>query len=116
MEFIAKKLNFFIVIITVFLVNIDINAQDFKLQKPMVYKGSTEVVNWFMSEKLDIQVNRNTVLIPNSSSSDSLPGEREFNRVKRLKKEWAISKTSKAIKENYGTDYTKFMNAIVTPC
>ncbi|MBT4289920.1 MAG: DNA ligase [Deltaproteobacteria bacterium] len=53
MEFIAKKLNFFIVIITVFLVNIDINAQDFKLQKPMVYKGSTEVVNWFMSEKLD---------------------------------------------------------------
>jgi hypothetical protein len=70
----------------------------------------------FMSENLDIQVNRNTVLIPKSSSSDSLPGEREFNRVKLLKKEWAMSKTSKAIKENYGTDYTKFMNAIVTPC
>ena len=54
MKSIAKKISVsFIVIIAIFYGHIGIKAQGVKLQRPMVYKGKTEVVNWLMSEKLD---------------------------------------------------------------
>lgn len=54
MKSIIKNLNVlnFIVVVGLIL-NSHTSAQELKLQKPMVYKGSTNVSNWFMSEKLD---------------------------------------------------------------
>jgi DNA ligase 1 len=54
MKSIAKNLRvIFIVVILGLSLSSHINAQKLELQKPMVYKGSTNITNWFMSEKLD---------------------------------------------------------------
>lgn len=69
----------------------------------------------YMSDNLGIEVKKNTVLIPKGMNDDWLPGEREFSRVKPLKKEYAVSKRSRVVKEKYGNDYQGFLHTIITP-